>query len=120
MLHVDHPDLLVKFPSPESLCRPAVCGFVSGGRTWRRTQNLQTHLNPDIVLIPQGAKLVGQYSSRVQYGQKRVLVAWNQLIFPNGAAIGLRGMSGTDGEGQAGFGDLVEITSSESLGVHLC
>ena len=71
-------------------------------------QTVYDSLNPDIVLIPQGAKLVGQYSSGVQYGQKRVLVAWNQLIFPNGATIDLRGMSGTDGEGQAGFSDLVD------------
>lgn len=71
-------------------------------------QTVYDSLNPDIVLIPQGAKLVGQYSSGVQYGQKRVLVAWNKLIFPNGATIDLRGMSGTDGEGQAGFSDLVD------------
>jgi len=71
-------------------------------------QTVYDSLNPDIVLIPQGAKLVGQYSSGVQYGQKRVLVAWSQLIFPNGSTIDLRGMSGTDGEGQAGFNDLVD------------
>jgi type IV secretion system protein VirB10 len=71
-------------------------------------QTVYDSLNPDIVLIPQGAHLVGQYSSGVQYGQKRVLVAWSQLIFPNGSTIDLRGMSGTDGEGQAGFNDLVD------------
>lgn len=71
-------------------------------------QTVYDSLNPDIILIPQGAHLVGQYSSGVQYGQNRVLVAWSQLIFPNGSTIDLRGMSGTDGEGQAGFNDQVD------------
>ena len=42
------------------------------------------------------------------YGQRRVLVAWNQVIFPNGSTIDLKGMEGTDGQGQAGFRDLVD------------
>ncbi|OIQ70929.1 type IV secretion system protein PtlG [mine drainage metagenome] len=62
-------------------------------------------LNPSVVLIPQGIKIIRAYSSDVAYGQIRVLVAWNRLIFPNGAMIDLKGMSGTDGIGQAGLHD---------------
>ncbi|BAP87327.1 conjugation TrbI family protein [Burkholderiales bacterium GJ-E10] len=65
-------------------------------------------LDPDVVLIPQGTRLIGQYSSDVAYGQRRVLVAWNQVIFPNGSTIDLKGMEGTDGQGQAGFRDRVD------------
>ena len=65
-------------------------------------------LDPDAVLIPQGTRLIGKYSSDVAYGQRRVLVAWNQVIFPNGSTIHLKGMEGTDGQGQAGFRDLVD------------
>jgi type IV secretion system protein VirB10 len=71
-------------------------------------QTVYDSLNPDVVLIPQGTRIVGAYSSDVAYGQSRVLVAWNRLIFPNGAMIDLKGMSGTDGEGQAGFHDQVD------------
>lgn len=58
-------------------------------------------------IIPQGSRLVGRYSSQVASGQERVLVAWDELIFPNGNRINLRGMSGVDGQGQAGFHDKV-------------
>ncbi len=71
-------------------------------------QTVYDSLNPNVVLIPQGTRIVGEYSSDVAYGQNRVLVAWNRLIFPNGAMIDLKGMSGTDGEGQAGFHDQVD------------
>ena len=71
-------------------------------------QTVYDSLNAGVVLIPQGTRLVGEYSSDVAYGQRRVLVAWNRLIFPNGAMMNLNGMSGTDGEGEAGFRDQVD------------
>lgn len=71
-------------------------------------QNVYNSLNPSQVLIPQGTRIIGEYSSAVAYGQRRVLVAWNRLIFPNGETIALRGMPGTNGIGEAGFHDLVD------------
>ncbi len=71
-------------------------------------QNVYDSLKPALVLIPQGARLIGQYSSAVAYGQQRVLVAWNRLINPNGSTIALQGMPGTDGMGQAGMNDQVD------------
>lgn len=58
-------------------------------------------------LIPQGARLVGSYSSEVAYGQSRVLVAWQRIIFPDGKTMDIGAMPGADGIGQAGFKDQV-------------
>jgi len=59
------------------------------------------------LLIPQGTRLVGSYSSNVVYGQNRVLVAWNRIIFPNGDTLNIEAMNGTDQAGYAGFEDKV-------------
>jgi len=59
------------------------------------------------LLIPQGAKLFGVYDSRVVYGQERVLVAWNRLVFPDGSAFTLGAMPGNDMAGYAGYTDQV-------------
>jgi type IV secretion system protein VirB10 len=59
-------------------------------------------------LIPQGTRLVGRYDSSVAYGQKRVLVAWHRLIFPDASSLELGSMPGTDGAGYAGFTDKVD------------
>ena len=59
------------------------------------------------LLIPQGAKLFGTYDSRVIYGQERVLVAWNRLVFPDGSAVTLGAMPGADMAGNAGYTDEV-------------
>lgn len=60
------------------------------------------------VLIPQGAKLTGLYDSQVAYGQKRVLIVWKRVIFPNGQSVNLEGMPGVDMSGYAGFNDQVD------------
>ena len=59
------------------------------------------------LLIPQGAKLVGTYDNRVTYGQSRVLVVWNRIIFPDGSSLDINGMPGADQGGYAGFYDEV-------------
>jgi type IV secretion system protein VirB10 len=60
------------------------------------------------LLIPQGAKLIGQYDSSVAYGQRRVLLAWTRLIMPNGASIVLERQPGADAAGYAGLEDEVD------------
>ena len=60
------------------------------------------------LLIPQGTTLIGRYSANVGYGQNRVLIAWNRLIFPDGQTVNIGSMNGTDSAGYAGFEDKVD------------
>lgn len=59
------------------------------------------------VMIPQGATLIGVYSSQISYGQSRVLMVWNRIIYPDGQNLSLEGMPGADLEGYAGIEDEV-------------
>lgn len=59
------------------------------------------------VLIPQGARLVGSYASDVAYGQERLLVAWQRIVFPDGKALDIGSMAGADAAGYSGFNDQV-------------
>lgn len=68
------------------------------------------------LLIPQGAKITGLYDSQIVYGQKRVLVIWKRIIFPNGKSINLEGMPGVDLSGYAGFSDQVNNHYLKMLG----
>jgi len=61
-----------------------------------------------ILLIPQGARLVGQYDARISFGQTRALLVWNRLIMPNGRSIVLERQPGADPEGYAGVQDEVD------------
>ncbi len=55
------------------------------------------------ILIPQGARLFGEYSSQVIFGQKRPMVRWTKVIMPDGSTIDLQNMAGYDKKGYAGF-----------------
>lgn len=59
------------------------------------------------LLIPAGSRLIGRYSADIATGQQRVLVAWDELLFPSGRRISLEGMGATDGQGAAGMRDQV-------------
>jgi type IV secretion system protein VirB10 len=61
-----------------------------------------------IRLIPQGARLIGQYDAQIAFGQSRALLVWNRLILPNGRSIVLERQPGADAEGYAGLEDEVD------------
>ena len=60
------------------------------------------------LLIPQGARLIGQYDSQVAFGQRRVLLVWNRIIFPDASSIALDRLPGVDASGYAGLEDGVD------------
>ena len=68
------------------------------------------------LLIPQGSRLVGEYDSRVAYGQDGVQVAWNRIIFPDASSIDLNGMVGLDSHGNAGLREKVDRHYARMLG----
>ena len=71
------------------------------------SQNIYDTATGRHLLIPQGSRLYGIYDSRVVYGQERVLIAWNRLIYPDGSSITLGAMPGADMSGMAGLNDQV-------------
>ena len=60
------------------------------------TRPVYDHVTGRTVLIPQGARLIGQYDSQVAYGQSRALIAWNRVIMPDGRSINIGSMTGAD------------------------
>jgi type IV secretory pathway VirB10-like protein len=61
-----------------------------------------------VLLIPQGARLIGQYDAQVAFGQSRALLVWNRIVMPNGRSIGLERQPGADPEGYAGLEDQID------------
>lgn len=72
------------------------------------TQNVYDSLTGRRLLIPQGARLIGDYESDVGFGQRRVLLAWNRLILPDVRSIVLERQPAADPSGFAGLEDGVD------------
>jgi len=79
-----------------------------GQITAQVTENVYDSPTGHILLVPQGTRIIGQYDNNVGFGQSRVLLAWNRLIFPNGRSIVLERQPGVDAEGYAGLQDGVD------------
>ncbi|WP_448660510.1 TrbI/VirB10 family protein [Sphingomonas sp. CJ99] len=78
-----------------------------GQITAQVTANVYDSPTGRILLIPQGARLIGEYDSEIAAGQTRVLLAWDRLIMPDGRSIALERQPGSDGAGFAGLQDRV-------------
>ena len=113
----ESPDRVAAPTSPNVLQAGAViaAALITGIRsdlpgqiTAQVTENVYDSPTGRILLIPQGTRVIGQYDSGVGFGQRRVLLVWNRLIFPNGRSIVLERQTGTDTEGYAGLEDGVD------------
>ena len=80
-----------------------------GQITAQVTENVYDSPTGRILIIPQGTRLLGQYDNGVGFGQRRILLVWNRLIFPNGRSIVLERQPGTDAQGYAGLEDGVDM-----------
>ncbi len=79
-----------------------------GQITAQVTENIYDSPTGRMLLVPQGTRIIGEYSSDVGFGQRRVLLVWNRLIMPNGRSIVLERQPGADGQGYAGLEDGVD------------
>jgi type IV secretion system protein VirB10 len=71
-------------------------------------ENVYDTVSGKFLLVPQGSRLLAQYDSMVAWGQERVLLCWNRLLFPNGDSIALPCMPAADLAGAAGVTDQVD------------
>jgi type IV secretory pathway VirB10-like protein len=72
------------------------------------SQNVLDSATGRSILIPQGSRLIGAYQNASTYGQQRVQIAWQRLIFPNTSSMNLPTMPGADQSGYAGFSDQID------------
>jgi len=67
------------------------------------TRTIYDTVSGQFPLIPPGTKLYGNIDPNVSYGQTRVDVVWERLIFPNGASLVVQNMRASDRSGQLGL-----------------
>lgn len=79
-----------------------------GQVTAQVTENVYDSPTGRSLLIPQGTRVIGQYDNGVGFRQRRVLLVWSRLIFPDGRSIVLERQPGADAQGYAGLEDGVD------------
>ena len=73
------------------------------------TENVRDSATGRTILVPQGARLIGSYESAVAFGQRRALLVWQRIVFPDGSSIRLDNAPATDLAGFSGVEDGVDF-----------
>ncbi|RXR28538.1 TrbI/VirB10 family protein [Sphingobium fluviale] len=73
------------------------------------TENAYDSATGRILLVPQGARLIGSYDSVVAFGQRRALIVWQRIILPDGSSLRIDNVPATDAAGYAGLADKVDF-----------
>ncbi|OGT89800.1 MAG: hypothetical protein A2286_03970 [Gammaproteobacteria bacterium RIFOXYA12_FULL_61_12] len=87
--------------------------------TARVMSNVYETQNGLKLAIPAGSRLIGQYNSDVQQGQRRVMAAFHRIILPDGRSLYLKAANGTDNQGSSGLVGKVDTHFWEMLGSQL-
>lgn len=112
-----NPHVLTPPPSPYTLSAGSViaASLITGLRsdlpglvTAQVTENTYDSATGQILLIPQGARLIGSYDSVVAFGQSRALIVWQRIVMPDGSSIRIDNVPATDPAGYAGLADKVD------------
>ena len=67
------------------------------------------------ILIPQGARLLGRYESKIAFGQRRAMLVWERLIMPDGGSVALDSAPATDAAGYSGLSDGIDFHTARLL-----
>jgi type IV secretion system protein VirB10 len=79
------------------------------------TDNVYDTVTGKLLLIPQGARLIGSYDSVVAFGQSRALLIWQRIVMPNGSSVVIDNLPATDTAGYAGLEDEVDVHTWQLL-----
>lgn len=113
-----NPHSLAPAPSPYVLTAGSVisASLITGLRsdlpglvTAQVTERVFDSPTGRILLIPQGARLIGSYDSVVAFGQKRALIVWQRIVMPDGSSLRIDNVPATDPSGYAGLEDKVDM-----------
>jgi type IV secretion system protein VirB10 len=113
-----NPHMLTPLRSPYTLSAGSVisASLITGLRsdlpglvTAQVTENTYDSRTGRILLIPQGARLIGSYDSVVAFGQKRALIVWQRIIMPDSSSLRIDNVPATDPSGHAGLADKVDF-----------
>jgi len=116
--------VLTPLPSPYTLSAGSVisASLITGLRsdlpglvTAQVTENTYDSATGRILLVPQGARLIGSNDSVVAFGQSRALIVWQRIIMPDGRSLRIDNVPATDPSGYAGLADKVDFHTWQLL-----
>jgi len=80
------------------------------------TQTVWDAVSGDRILVPQGARLIGEYGSDLRPGRERLLAVFTRLVWPDGRTADLGRLPAVDAQGRSGLVDQADSRFLERFG----
>ncbi len=81
----------------------AINSDLPGLVTAQTTADVLDSITGSEILIPRGTRITGEYGASPGYGEERVFIGFQRLLFPDGSSLDLGAMPGQSEDGKAGF-----------------
>lgn len=91
----------------EATLQTAISSALPGNITGVINRDIFDSVNQNHLLIPRGSRLVGSYESSIAFDQRKLMMSWDRIIFPDGRSMRLPGVPTHDLQGMSGLGGSV-------------
>lgn len=88
----------------EATLQTAITSALPGNIMAVINRDIYDSINQNHLLIPRGSRLIGSYDSSIAFDQRKLMMSWDRLIFPDGRSMRLPGIPTHDLMGMSGLG----------------
>lgn len=87
----------------EATLQTAISSALPGNITGVINRDIYDSVNQNHLLIPRGSRIVGSYESSIAFDQRKLMMAWDRIILPDGRSMRLPAIPTHDLQGMSGF-----------------
>ena len=88
----------------EATLQTAITSALPGNIVGVVNRDVFDSVRQNYLLIPRGTRLIGSYGSGIAFDQRKLMMSWDRLIFPDGRSMSLPGVPTHDLMGMSGLG----------------
>lgn len=88
----------------EATLQTGVSSALPGNIVGIINRDVYDSINQNYLIIPRGTRIIGEYESGIAFDQRKMMMSWKRLLFPDGRSINLPSFPTHDLEGMSGLG----------------
>ncbi|WP_234573570.1 TrbI/VirB10 family protein [Rhodohalobacter sp. 614A] len=102
--HPPTPYTLLEGTMIEATLQTGVSSALPGNIVGMINRDVYDSINQEHLIIPRGTRIVGTYDSGIAFDQRKMMMSWQRLLFPDGRSIQLPSFPTHDLQGMSGLG----------------
>ena len=119
VVYPDTPYDILAGTSIPAVLQTKIVSDLSGFIVGIASKNIYDSVHGKYLIIPKGSRLIGSYSTNINYGEKAIAIGFNRLIRPDGSSIILEKLPAVSSLGSSGIGEVLNNHWGSIIGASL-